>query len=230
MKKIFSKKGVIVLSLVLALFSTLYLYWPIWQKITLNNTESNQNDNVIKGLELPDFLIKSDDIRNELNKKINLPFNRYELCLENKNRVYLKHSDSYKTGINFQTEDMGQDKLFKESKIGAMAINLYYDGLPTDTNYREIGQPKLCITLNDKKLQHYASSTIQYHHVGLDLSDEFDLKEKGKVTIIRSIIGGSFIDTSQSSASIRAQWPNFIWTFFGIWGTLNVVIGHWYRD
>ena len=213
-------KPAVALSLALGL--TVFLYWPIYQKISLTNSESNIDDKV-KKLDL----LLGDEIKEILDRKIDLPPNRHELCLENKNRVYLVHADSNTPGIPFLfvTGDISREGYALENKAGAMAIYLYYqNNLSGDENYGEIGQPKKCIVLDTAKLRGYASSTVVYHHIGLNRMEEFDLGGQGTLRILRSIVGGSLVDTVNSSAYIIARWKFFLLTLGTLFGIFFLLV------
>lgn len=196
-----------VFSFLLAVGLTTYFYWPVYTNIKLDNSISDISTE-IKRLNLP----LGDEIKEILNRFAQIPINRHQLCLENNNRVYLIHADSERVGITFHTDDISRTPFGTTSKIGSMAIEMYYtDGSPKFENYREIGQPKLCKELDVQKLELYASSTALYRHARLKRTDELELEGLGKLVIGR-IIGNSFIDTSNSKASIVPRWPLFWFT------------------
>lgn len=204
----------IIVSLLLATGLTIYLYWPIYQNIKLGNSISDISTEILR-LNLP----LGDEIKEVLDRFAQVPINRHQLCFKNDSRVYLIHSDSNRVGILFHTDDISRTSFATTSKIGAMAIELYYsDGSQKYENYREIGQPKQCKELDTTKLQHYASSTAFYRHARLSQTDELELEGLGRLVIGR-IIGNSIIDTSQSSASIVPRWYLFWFTLL----TLAVV-------
>lgn len=206
----------------LALVFTILLYWPLYQKILLNNSNSNINTEINK-LNLP----ISEEIKEILDRKIDLPIDRHQLCLKNNNRFYLVHVDSYIDGMPyFLTNDVSQTEYALKNKAGAMTIDLYYNnGLSKDEHYREIGQPKKCKKLNTEKLENYASSTIEYHHVGLpSLREEIDLGDQGRIVIIRDIVGGSYVDVANSSAYISARWNFFLMTLGTLYSIIQSVI------
>jgi hypothetical protein len=199
-----------VISLILALCITVYLYRPVYQNIKLGDSISDINTE-IKGLNLP---IK-EELREILNMFLKLPFSRFQLCLKNDNRVYLIHSDSDKVFL-FKTDDVSQLEDIKKIKIGAMDIELYYqEGFKKDEIYREIGQQKSCLVLDEKKLPYYASSTVSYHHISLGQTNECNLENLGKLLITRNV-GNSYIDTSKSTISISPRWYLFLATLSAI--------------
>lgn len=207
MKK-FLLKSVIVFSLSLGI--TVFLYWPLYQKILLSNPRSNIDKEVNK-IVLP----LSDEVKEILDRKIDLPLNRHELCLKNQNGFHFIHSDSNISGAPFifYTDDLNRQDYGKKVKLGAMAINLYYkNNLLKDEDYREFGQPKKCIILDAEKLKNYASSTIEYSYAGLNKLFEIDLGALGKLSCESPIVGGYFIDTTESSAYIIARWNFFLLT------------------
>lgn len=212
----------LLIACLLALILTIFLYWPLYQKIPLDNSKSSINTE-ISTLSLP----LGEDIREILDRKIDLPNDRHELCLKNENKVYLLHADSNTPGVPFifATDDIARQDYGKQNNIGAMAIDLYYNNsLSKNDYYREVGQPRLCVKLDTNKLQDYASSTIVYRHVGLNRLEELDLGTQGKLRIMRSIVGGSFIDTSNSSAYIIARWQFFFITLVVLFTVLLAFI------
>ena len=148
------------------------------------------------------------ELKEILDRSINLPIDRHQLCLENNNRIHFVHTDDEL----FRTPDISQTPEAKELNIGAMAIELYYsDGFEKDEIYRKIGQSKACIPLKIEKLQHYASSTVLYHYTLLSQTDEFYLEGLGKLSLTR-IIANPYIDTNKSSAYIVPRWYLFLLT------------------
>lgn len=212
-----------LLSFFPALGLTVFLYWPIYQNVPLDDLTSNL-DQEVRALDLP----LEKDIKEILNRSIQLPQNRHELCLKNENGFYFIHTDSNSPGIpfNFFTNDLNQDNFGKTHKLGAMGITFYYqDNSKENMNYREFGWPKKCIVLETSKLKNYfASSTIEYSYMGLNRLEEFDLGEQGKLRIGRPIARGYFIDTSKSSVYIIARWKFFILTFIALFGIIFGVI------
>jgi hypothetical protein len=212
----FKKNSVILTSLILAFIITGFLYWPLYQKIPLNNSNFGVNQEVSK-IELP----LGDDLKEILNGNLGLPLNRHELCLVNRNGFRFFHADSNSPGVpfTFYTDDLNKSDFGKNNKLGSMAIHLYYhNGLLEDQVYRELNSPKYCLQLETKKLREYASSTIEYRYLGLARLEELNLGEKKKVSIIRNIVGGYFIDTSNSSAYIIFRWKFFLVTFVILFG------------
>ncbi len=226
----FNKKFIIRLFLSLALSSilTIFLYWPVFEKIPLDNSQSEISSTTIKNLVSSQIKIDTKNmLSNFLQKEIGyaIPIDTHQLCLLNKNKVYLEHSDSQIIGIKFYSGDITKLNNFKDEGVGAMSIDLYYDGQQKDENYRDIMQPQQCIILDEQKLKDYASSTISYHHIGtLEFVDNLDLKGKGKLVVIRQIISGSFIDTSLSTAYISARWFYLITTLLFLWLLLYILI------
>jgi hypothetical protein len=208
-----------IIILLLTFGINFYLYWPIYKKIPLKNPESKNIDEIVKTLDLP---IK-EEIKEILNKKIDLPTNRHKLCLKNKNGFYLIHADS-KQPLIFYTQDLNQSDFGKEVKLGAMAIKLsYQNNLPEDEIYREFGQPEKCIILDIEKLKNYASSTVEYSYTTINKQEELDLGQEGKISIQRKMTGGYYIETAKSSIYIIARWQYFILTFIGIYSILCFV-------
>jgi len=206
----------------LALGLTVFLYWPIYQKIPLINQTSNI-DQEVNRLDLP----LGEDIREILDRSIQLPSNRHELCLRNANGFHFIHADSNSPGITFSfyTNDLNQNDFGKTNKLGAMGINIYYqDNSSGVLLYREFDQPKKCMILETAKLKNYASSTIEYSYAGLNMQAELDLGERGKLVVFRSVVGGYFIDTSRSSAYITARWEFFLLTLVILFGILLTIM------
>jgi hypothetical protein len=220
------KKSNVIISTLLALLFTVYLYWPLYQRLPIANYEADfytQIQNI-------DFPI-GDEIAEVLNRLNILPFDRHQLCLENNNQARLLHADSGITEppLVFFTEDISKIDLFKENRIGAMAITLHYNNdLTDDPVYREIGQPKKCIILKAEKLRGYASSTIVYKGLGLSVTEELDLGEAGKFKVPRDVVKSTLIDTKNSIATIVPRWHLLILTLstlFGIvYGSIDWVL------
>lgn len=206
----------------LALGLTVFMYWPVYQKISLSNQTSNIDQEVSR-LDLP----LGEDIKEILDRSIQLPQNRHKLCLKNRNGFHFIHADSNSPGVPFlfYTNDLNQNEFGKVNKLGAMAVNLYYrDNSAKDLLYREFGQPRECLTLEATKLKNYSSSTIEYSYVGLNQQAELDLGDQGRLAIFRSLVGGYFIDTSKSSVYIVARWEFFLLTLITLFGILYTVI------
>ena len=168
-----------------------------------------------------------EDIGEILDRSIQLPENRHELCLKNRNGFHFIHADSNSPGVPFlfYTSDLNKNEFGKVNKLGAMAVNLYYrDSSAKDLLYREFGQSRGCLTLETTKLKNYASSTIEYSYVGLNQQAELDLGDQGRLAIFRSLVGGYFIDTSKSSVYIVARWEFFLLTFVTLFGILYTII------
>lgn len=219
MKKYLSKP---VIALFLALGLTVFMYWPVYQKILL----SNQTSNIDKEVSRLDLQLK-EDIKEILDRSIQLPPNRHELCLKNRNGFHFIHADSNSSGVPFifYTNDLNQNEFGKVNKLGAMAVNLYYeDNFPKDSLYREFGYPRECITLEATKLKNYSSSTVEYSYVDLNKQTDLDLGDQGRLAVFRSIVGGYSIDTSKSSIYIVARWEFFLLTFITLFGILFTVI------
>ena len=209
----------VIIAFLLALGMTFYFYWPIYQKIPLDGLRENI-DIEVSELRFPLDKV-DDDIKEILEKKIDLPIDRYELCLKNKNRFHFFHADSNTNGIPFlfYTEDLNQGDYGKKNKLGSMAIKLYYNNnLPKDENYSEFGQPRNCIKLSMAKLKNYASSTIEYSSATINRTEEFELGTQGKLVVRRPVIRGYFINTNNSYAYIIARWEFFILTFVVLFG------------
>lgn len=206
-----------IFAFLLALGLTALLYWPLYQKIPLGNSTSNI-DSEVSRLDLS----LGDEIKEILDRKIDLPKDRHELCLKNQNGFHFIHADSNTpcAPFLFYTNDLNQNDFGKKNKLGAMAINLYYqNNLPEDENYREFGWPKKCIVLDTTKLKNYASSTIEYSYLVLNRQEEFDLGSQGKLSVLRPV-AGYFVDTAKSSAYIIARWKFFLLTL----GALFVIL------
>lgn len=219
MKRQSLKLGIVFL---IALGLTVFLYWPVYQRILLTNSKSDI-DTEINRLDLP----LGDDIKEILDRKIDLPPNRHELCLLNRNQIHLIHADSSSGPYTFYTDDISQSDIAKSNNVGAMAIKINYDnGQASDEIYRNATAEKLCLTLQTSKLRNYASSTIEYHHFGFGMLEEFDLGEKGKIQISRPVVGASLINTQQSSVFIIARWKFFLLTL-GVLFTLVLLVVNW---
>ncbi|MEK7125510.1 MAG: hypothetical protein AAB880_01200 [Patescibacteria group bacterium] len=167
-----------------------------------------------------------EEIKEILDRKIDLPRDRHELCLENKNRFHLLHADSdIKGGLIFYTNDLAQSNYGKENNLGAMAIKLFYNNnLLADDNYEKVGDLKKCIKLETAKLQNYASSTIEYGTISVNRLEELDLGEQGKFTIGRRVVGGHYIDTADSSAYISARLKFFLITLVTLFGFFSLFV------
>ena len=190
----------LILCFFLVLGLTIFFYWPMQQQIELNDSVSDISTE-IKSLSLP----IGNELREVLDRAINLPADMYQICLENNNRIYLVHTDN----SLFRTPDVSQSKDMREAHVGAMAFERdYLNGLEKEEIYREVGQPKLCRPLIKDKLEQYASSTVLYHHIRLGTKTELDLGDVGKILITR-VIGNSYIDTSASSIVIVPRWYLF---------------------
>lgn len=217
-----SQKSKLIISFSLALCLTIWLYWPLYQKIQLSNAKTNIDDEVSR-LDLP----IGEEIKEILDRKIDLPKDRYELCLKNNNKFYLIHADSDSSGVPFYfyTNDLNKQDFGRKNNLGAMAINLYYnDNQSNDKIYREVGQSRDCIVLKDDKLRNYASSTIEYRYVSMGKLEELDLGEKGKFTLLRSLVGGYYVDTKDSSTYIIARWKFFLITTGTLWLVLFIIL------
>jgi len=119
---------------------TVFLYWPIYQKIPLGNQTVNIDQEVSR-LDLS----LNEDIKEILDRSIQLPPDRHELCLKNKNGFHFIHADSNSPGAPFlfYTDDLNQDDFGKVNKLGAMGINFYYQDNSSEVLlYRELGQPR----------------------------------------------------------------------------------------
>ena len=174
------------------LFLTALIYWPLYKKINFDDSESNV-DYEIKKVEIP--------IPEEILGFLNVPINRKQLCLINRNGVYLIHTDN----DLFTTPDISRTQEAKERNAGAMAIQLYYsDGQEKFENYKRVGEWG-CQTLENKRRQHFASSTILYSHMSVLNTSELDLGEFGKIVLGRTV-GNSFVDTRRSWAFIVPRW------------------------
>ena len=220
--KVGHSKTFFMVASVLALAVTIFLYWPIYQKIQLNDQSSNV-DQEVRRLNLP----LGEDIKEILDRGIQLPLDRHEICLENRNRFHFFHSDSNSLGVPFMfyTNDLNQNNFGKINKLAAMGITFYYQDYTSENLlYREFGSSKECNRLEIEKLNKYASSTIEYSYVGLNRLEELDLGENGKLAILRSIVGGYFIDTSKSSLLIVARWEFFLLTFVILLGLFFTAI------
>jgi hypothetical protein len=203
----------------LALGLTVLLYWPIYQKVHLENLSPNIDREVSK-LDLP----LEEDIREILGNSLQVPVNRHELCLKNRNGFHFIHADSNSSGVPFlfYTQNLNLHEYGRKNKLGAMGINFYYhNSLPEVMLYREFDWPRDCKTLDMRKLETFASSTIEYSYVGLNRLEELDLGEKGKLTINRLIVGGYYIDTSKSSVYIIVRWKFFLVTFLLLFLLIN---------
>lgn len=212
----------VIIAFILALVLTVALYWPIYQRVPISNQKTNVDQEVSR-LDLP----LGEDIRDILDRSIQLPIDRHELCLKNRNGFHFFHSDSNSPGVPFvfYTDDLNQQEYGKANKLGAMDINFYYqDGTSEVLLYREFGWPMECQKLETVKLKKYASSTIEYSYVGLNRLEELDLGENGKIALLRSIVGGYFIDTSKSSVLIIARWEYFLWTLGILFGFIFAAI------
>lgn len=217
-------------ALLLAVGLTVFLYWPLYQKIPLTNSKSDIGKE-LNELDLP----LNEDIQEILDRKIDLPRDRHELCLENRNRVYLLHADSNTKGVpfTFHTDDISQHDISKGNSVGAMAMHIYYQNdLPSDEIYRNLGQTKgYCLKLEASKIARYASSTIEYRHIGFDRWEGYDLGEQGKIAILRPIVSSSIVDTTLTSAYIIARWKFFLITLgvlFAIFLTfINWLLKKW---
>ena len=206
---------------------TVFLYWPIYQKIPLGNQTVNIDQEVSR-LDLS----LNEDIKEILDRSIQLPPDRHELCLKNKNGFHFIHADSNSPGAPFlfYTDDLNQDDFGKVNKLGAMGINFYYQDNSSEVLlYREFGQPRECSTLGTSKLKNYASSTIEYSYMGLNRLEEFDLEGQGKLVILRSIVGGYFIDTSKSSVYIVARWEFFLLTLLVLFAGIKLSAQYWQK-
>lgn len=182
------------------------LFWPIYKPIDLVSSESVKEEDV-KVLSIP----VDEDLLGILG--IHLPGERHRLCLVNKNRVFLVHNDNYPL---FKTPDLSRSSYVKESQIGAMAVELYFNDGTKDDIYREIGEPRKCIKLGSRKLQNLASSSVLYRHVSLKENAEIDLGDATSV-IIGRLIARSLIDTSDSSATIMAD-PKYFFLSLVVFG------------
>jgi len=122
MKRFFIK---LIVSFFLAMCLTIIIYWPIYQRIELNDSSSDISTEM-KRLDLP----IGQELKEVIINNSPIPLNRHQLCLKNDNRVYLIHTDSDYTGFLFKTNDISQQEDMRETEIGAMAIEIYYkDGL-----------------------------------------------------------------------------------------------------
>ena len=210
----FLKKNsvVILISFILAIILTVLLYRPLYQGIPLSNFNFGLDQKVSKTV-----LPIDSDLKEILNGVLQLPFDRHKLCLVNKNAFRFFHADSNSLGVpfTFYTDDLNKSDFGKNNKLGAMAIRLYYyDGFSVDQIYREFNSPKGdCLQLETKKIKGYASSTIEYSYLGLARLEELNLGDGKKVSIMRSVVGGYEVDTSNSSAYIIFRWQFFLVTF-----------------
>ncbi len=93
---------------------TILLYWPPYQKIPLGNYTSNI-DSEINRLDLP----LGEEVKEILDRKVDLPKDRHELCLKNKNKFYFIHADSNTPGTPFlfYTNDLNQNDFGKKMQI-----------------------------------------------------------------------------------------------------------------
>ena len=204
----------LTISFLLALGLTVFLYFPIYQKVSLSN-QTSSTDQEISKLDLP----LGEDIREILGGYIQLPLDRHKLCLKNNNGFQFIHADSYSPGIPFYfyTDNLNQHDFGKTNKLGAMAIRFYYkDNSSEILLYSGAGDPKTCLKLEIAKLKKYASSTIEYSYIGLKRLEKIDTGGQGKLAILRSIVRGYFIDTSKSSVIIVARWEFFLATLVSL--------------
>lgn len=217
MPKKYSKNS---LSFLLALVSTIYFYWPLNQEISLVNSESDLNNKLIKlNLNL------EEEVKEIMDRLLNIPVERHKLCLKNRNKIYLVHIDSNipEMPFTFKTDDISQINFSKDNDVGAMDINFYYNNnSEKDYVYKRIGDLEgKCI----KKLQNYASSTITYHHVsGLELTQELVNNQGKLLKTTRQIIGKSIIDSTDSLLSIKAKMEFFYMTLLTLWGLFFLLI------
>lgn len=208
MKKFILK---LIITFIPALAITVFLYWPVYQRVPLTNRTLNLNAEVNK-LKLD----IDEDIKEILVNSIQLPFARHELCLKNRNGFHFIHADSNMSGVPFffYTDDLNQNDYGRKYQLGAMAISFYYtDGTSDSLLYREFKAPIKCETLSLSQLNKYASSTIEYRYANLDTFNELDIGDKGKITMVRPIVGGFFIDSSKTFLIIIARWKFFVITF-----------------
>jgi len=64
--------------------------------------------------------------------------------------------------------------------------------------------------------------------------EELNLGDQGKIQLLRKIVGGYFIDTSDSRAYISARWLLFVSTLVVLWMLFNWLLkkcrgGIWHR-
>jgi hypothetical protein len=207
MKKIKLNKKIKYFSIIIiSLLITIFLYWPIYQKIKIQDSETKETTN-IKILDLS----KIEKYLPFLN--INLPPIRHKFCFKNNNKVYLIHTDSKKPYI-FRTDNVAQEKEIKENNVGAMEIAFRYNDFSSDEFYRKIGDNE-CKDFDVKKLRNLASSTIEYNHMHVSNISELDLKN-GEKLVLGRILGNSFIDTKSSYAIIIVKIDFFLlsWAVF----------------
>jgi hypothetical protein len=214
----------LLLCLVLGLALTTLLYWPVISFVPLNDFQGEDLNNTVSSLD------------NSLNERFKvileaiayLPFDRHELCLLNRNSFYYLHSDSYTQGIPFafHTDNLSVTEYGQKNKLGTMTIKIFYNnGIVFDENYREYGQPMDCITLNAKKLDSFASSTIEYQHGILAQVINVDTGDGKTISLLKSVIKGYSIDTHKSVAIIVARWHYALLTLLAISSAFYWLIG-----
>lgn len=211
------------MAFLLSLGIAVFLYWPIYQKIPLDNLKQENQNNIDIKINR-DFPL-GERIEGMVSRTFGVPLDsRHELCLKNRNKFYFFHSDSRTPEVpfDFYTNDLNQQEYGRKNKLGAMAISLYFqNGFEKDEIYREFGQPIKCIKLEIDKLENYASSTIEYSFVFINRLQGFDIQKQEKLIMSRPIIKGYFIDTTDSWAFIIARWDYFVLTvglLFSIFG------------
>lgn len=201
-------------AIMMAIAITAYLYWPIYRTVRLNDVNSNI-DSEVSRLDLP----INEEIKEILDRKIDLPRNRHELCLKNMNGFHFIHADSNTLGVpfHFYTNDLNLEDFGHKNKLGAMAIYLFFqDGLLRDEIYSEFGQPRKCIILDNQKLKRFASSTVEYSFIGLNRLEELPVGSGEKLWLQRPIVGGYSVDTTKSSLYIVARWNFLVLTFIAL--------------
>lgn len=206
-----NRKHLIIISIILSLGTTITLYWPLPQRVTL----SNQKSNVDREVENVKLDIDA-DIKEIVSGLFRIPLDRHEICLWNRNGFHFIHSDSSipDVPLPFYTNDLNQIEYGQKYQLGAMAVRFYYLNQPAEPIlYREFGSSIQCETLEYSKLKNYASSTIEYRYAGLETFQELDLGKNGKVGIIRPIVGGYFINTQKTYLIITPRWKFFLFTF-----------------
>ncbi|GEM_PF-2827118 len=206
MKRFFANLKIknLILCFALSLGFTVWLYWPLYQRIDLENSISKQE---IERISLP---INEEISRILEDRGVYFPFSTHQLCLLNRNRVYLVHADS----PLFRTQDVSRAENIQETQAGAMAIWLYYSNTrKPDDLYKKVRQNLLpCLALNNEHLKNFASSTIEYRHIGLREVAEIDFENQGKILMTRDV-AKSEIDTNHSWVALIAIPFNFILTF-----------------
>ena|SRR3989344_6759353 len=206
----------VIIALILAALLTVYLYWPVYQRVQIGGF-TNVDSEIGNLSDLP----LGPELREILDRKIELPIDRHRICLKNRNGFHFIHADSNTDVVPFvfYTDDLNKTEYGKKNSLGAMSLKLHYTGSATDEIYRKYGDPVGCIDLVTERMRTYASSTVEYGFVGLAQIQSLDVEGRPSLMLLRSIVGGYYIDTSRTSIYVAARWESLLMTF----GSLFVI-------